>query len=348
MTAALNDELAREVIRQSLLVQRFEAGVRKTALMELVRLDRVLVGLIAQSGGSGGRLKNLLALAKEEINKHLDDAKKAALAQEEALIAAEARGTVQAINVVTGAELATAPASQAFNAAVQSKALVMGAPASQWWSRQKPRMYNAFADTVRAGVLTGRTTRQITSDWTARSGQFRRHAEAQVRTGVQSILNATRSEIYQRNADVVKGQQALATLDLRTSALCRGRSGMAWDLEGRPMNDRTTHTYPGPPPWHWNCRSIFVPVLKSFSELDPSDQRKIPEGTRASMDGEVPEDITYNDWFKGRSEAQQIEVLGKTKHDLWKKGKLSMRDMVDQSGRPLTIDQLEAKIAGGS
>jgi hypothetical protein len=37
--------------------------------------------------------------------------------------------------------------------------------------------------------------------------------------------------------------------------------------------------------------------------------------------------------------------LGATVADLWRRGKINFRDLLDQSGRPLTTEQLRAKAA---
>jgi hypothetical protein len=47
---------------------------------------------------------------------------------------------------------------------------------------------------------------------------------------------------------VLQGVQAIVTLDARTSAICMARSGMAWDFDGKPLNDETGIDFPGPPP----------------------------------------------------------------------------------------------------
>ncbi len=280
----MNDLLASEVIRHALLVERFGAGLRKKALAELVRLDKILVGLIAQTGST--RLKRLLALAKEEINKALSEVERIALEDEERLIRLEASQAAGQINAVIGSPVATAPSSQAFVKSVKDKALLMGAPAKEWWSRQNARTFQKFTDVVRPGVLLGRDIPTMTREWQAASGQLKRNAEAQIRTGVLSVTNATTEAIYRANPDVVSGLRTLATLDLRTSALCRGRSGMVWYLDGTPATSWTNIPYPGPPPWHWNCRTRLTPVLI------PPEGMKVAPGTRASMDGQVSEDMT--------------------------------------------------------
>lgn len=103
--------------------------------------------------------------------------------------------------------------------------------------------------------------------------------------------------------------------------------------------------FPGPPPWHWNCRTALVPVLKSEDELTEADREKLSKSTRASMNGQVPETMTYDGFFKTLSESEQKEVLGQKKWEIWKRGNLKMRDMIDQTGNELTIGELEVKYA---
>lgn len=100
----------------------------------------------------------------------------------------------------------------------------------------------------------------------------------------------------------------------------------------------------------------MIPVFKSYAEvagaedLSPEKRcalQKMDAGTRASMNGQAPAKVNYGDWLRGQDEEKQKEVLGRTRWDLWKKGSIGMADMVHQSGRPLTIEELRHKIARG-
>ena len=88
---------------------------------------------------------------------------------------------------------------------------------------------------------------------------------------------------------------------------------------------------------------MLVPVLKSEEELTEADREKLSKSTRASMKGQVPETMTYDGFFKSLSESEQKEVLGQKKWEIWKRGNLKMRDMIDQTGNELTIAELEEK-----
>ena len=97
-------------------------------------------------------------------------------------------------------------------------------------------------------------------------------------------------------------------------------------------------------PRHWNCRSSIVAITKSWEEMGskiPVD--KMDPGTRASMDGQVAAETNYEQWLASRSATQQDKILGAGKAQLWRDGKITVRDLLDQSGRPMTLDQLQQK-----
>jgi SPP1 gp7 family putative phage head morphogenesis protein len=194
----------------------------------------------------------------------------------------------------------------------------------------------------------------------------RRQAEALVRTSVISVSNEAKIESYKQLDDVVKSVQWVSTLDARTTPICRSLSGLIWKL---PDYEPVQHDkkYPGPTA-HFNCRSTTVAVLKSFEELGgrklPSLDNKTVEArmkeilraqgmsedqlsqvranVRASMDGPISKDITMDEWMKGKSDAFLNKTLGPGRAELFRAGKITMRDLTDQSARPLTLAQLRA------
>jgi len=194
--------------------------------------------------------------------------------------------------------------------------------------------------------VVDRTPQQIAKDVNELGiARSYRDARALARTSVMAVANEARMRSFKRNSKFIKGLKAVVTLDTRTSPICRSRSGFAWTTDGDPMPGTPTNIpFPGRPPWHWNCRTILSAVLKSWAELSRSDVPEPPPSVRASMDGLVPEDLTYEQWLKRQPETVQREVLGKGRFELWSSGKASLRDMVDPaSGRPLTLAQLRER-----
>jgi len=166
---------------------------------------------------------------------------------------------------------------------------------------------------------------------------------ALVQTSVQTAANNARLAVFKRNADVLEGVQQISTLDTHTTEICIAYDHMSWDLDGNPING-TTLPFNGGPPRHWNCRSVLIPLTKSWEDLGAEDMKdQMPEGTRASMDGQVSEKLTYEDWLRGKSESEQDKVLGAGKAALWRAGKINATQLLDQSGRPLTLEQLQQR-----
>lgn len=91
-----------------------------------------------------------------------------------------------------------------------------------------------------------------------------------------------------------------------------------------------------------NCRSTTVAVLKSWKEMGIS-LAEAPEGTRASMDGQVAASTTYDKWLRGRSVEFQEDILGVTKAKLFRQGGLTLDKFVDRNGAEYTLDELRKR-----
>ena len=197
-------------------------------------------------------------------------------------------------------------------------------------------------DAIRIGYVEGQTIQQITQRiMGTRALQYtdglmetsRRDAAAMVRTAVSHTANFTRTKFYEENIDLLKGEKFLATLDSKTTIRCASLDGQMFPVGKGPI-----------PPLHWQCRSTRVGVTKSWKELGIDLPESAPS-TRASMSGQVPDDMTYQDWLKKQPVERQDDILGKTKGQLFRKGGLTLDRFVDRNGRELNLAELRAKNA---
>jgi SPP1 gp7 family putative phage head morphogenesis protein len=161
--------------------------------------------------------------------------------------------------------------------------------------------------------------------------ESRRNVESIVRTAVNHFSTQARETTYQENEDMVKSVQFVATLDTRTTPICRSNDGKVFPVGEGPR-----------PPLHFGCRSTTVPVLKSWRELGIDLDDMEPAG-RASMNGVVPASTTYAEWLKGQSAEVQDEVLGPTRGALYRSGALTIDKFADERGRQLTLAELRQK-----
>ena len=129
-----------------------------------------------------------------------------------------------------------------------------------------------------------------------------------VRTSVNQVQNQASQAVYAANSKVAPKYQYVATLDSRTSAVCR-------DLDGKTFAYNRGPT----PPQHFNCRSTTVPIVdyeglskrKGFEDLKPPPVGKVV--TRPSATGRVPQDTTYGEWLLKQDKKLQVKTLGNTK-----------------------------------
>jgi hypothetical protein len=85
-------------------------------------------------------------------------------------------------------------------------------------------------------------------------------------------------------------------------------------------------------------------VVKSWRELG-IDMDEMSPGTRASMDGQVPADMSYGAWLKKQSAARQDDILGPSRGALLRKGGLEMERFYNDKGRYLSLDELRERDA---
>lgn len=208
----------------------------------------------------------------------------------------------------------------------------------------------------------------------------RRNAEAVVRTAINHTSNVAREEVWNQNADILWGLRVVATLDGRTTTLCKARDGQFVLFGGAapPKGVILLSPQGARPPFHMGCRTTMVPVLRGeqivtersfvrdsrtrkqmdkdfraeakasagdkWKGLTESDRRKLIDKRRVAWAkdniGQEVETTNYNGWLKKQPAAFQDEVLGKSKGRLFRNGGLELNQYIDRNGNELTLDQL--------
>jgi hypothetical protein len=173
----------------------------------------------------------------------------------------------------------------------------------------------------------------------------RRNAQAVVRTAVSHTAATAREQFYEANTDLIKARKWDATLDSRTTPICQVRDGKLYEpVSHKPIG----HKVPwlgGPGRAHWGCRSVDVPVTKSWRELG-LDIDEAPASTRASMDGQVAAETTYGAWLQRQSARRQDDILGPTRAALLRQGGVKFEELFNPRGQYLTLEQLRERRPG--
>ncbi|RLC58422.1 MAG: hypothetical protein DRI30_02655 [Chloroflexi bacterium] len=234
-----------------------------------------------------------------------------------------------------------------------SGTMIEGATLGQWWGKQSRDLRESFMRTIRTSMNNGESLTQATVrivggtvDGVAVPGVMKTtkaKANALAATAMNRVSNEAALRTFQENSDVIKAVTQVSTLDNKTSDICIAYSGQTWNVETLQPVPPSRLPFNSGPPRHFNCRSRLRPVTKSFKELG-IDAKEIPPGTRASMDGQVPADITFDEFLVKKSETFQNKLLGKKRAQLWRDKEITLTQLVDFRGFPLTLEQLENQI----
>lgn len=247
-----------------------------------------------------------------------------------------------------------------------------------WAATMEAEDIRRIHSAIQLGMVAGETTdaivRRVVGS-TALKGTdgitelTRRQVQAITRTAIQHVANNARNEFMLENAEVMTAEQFVATLDARTTPICRANDGKRFPVGKGPI-----------PPLHFACRSLRVaafdegyigqrpakPVtqnmlLREFGEQEkiglPKSRDDLPKGFKGKFDefarkrtreltGRVPATETYQTWLKRQSKEFQDDTLGKTKAKLFREGGLTLDKFVAANGSELTLAQLASKYSG--
>lgn len=389
-----NEAIQDELIQYGIRLDRFTGDTTKRVNFILNELALDLAGAVAEQDLPGqipSRQARRTASLLDQVNITIDDSYKSifSMVQGDLHEIAEIANlqAAKTINVGLSVRVARPMLTAGDLRVLAQDPIIRGRPSSSWWEGQSTNTRNRFAQEMRLGIAQGETNDELVRRIIGKKqpGKFvevtnpktgkvkkvpklsggimetgRREAEALVRTSVQTVSNDVLLDSYKANANILRGVAALVTLDSRTTPICMSRSGGIWDVvTGEPLPESTRQEpMPPPPPWHFGCRTMLMPVTKSWDELrndrgkgklPVKDKRKldtVPNKTRRSIDGKVPGDLNFGQWLKTKDKQFQVEQLGPGRWKLWDEGKINLNQLTDFSGRTLTLAELRTAAAG--
>lgn len=250
-----------------------------------------------------------------------------------------------------------------------------GSPLSEWAKRIRRADIERISDQIRIGLTMGETGPEIsrrivgTVRLRGRNGVTeltRNGASSIVLTSVNAVANHARQAYFEENSHLISVELFVATLDARTTPICRSLDGKRFPLGEGPI-----------PPLHFRCRSLRTALLddepigkrpskpvherrllREFIEQEdidfmgtPLNRGQLPRGSRRRFDefarkrtreliGRVPSKVTYQKWLERQPASFQDDVLGKTRARLFRRGGLKLDKFVDMAGKEKTLAQL--------
>lgn len=136
------------------------------------------------------------------------------------------------------------------------------------------------------GLITGKTNKEVAKDIEIKFASGASNARRLVRTESNYLCNQMQKESYEKLE--IEEYRFLATLDLRTSAICRSLDGVVKKLTEAVVGEN----YPPMHPW---CRSTIISIIDD-NVLSKLKRKALDPKTGKMID--VPANMTYEEWYK--------------------------------------------------
>ncbi|HDR3341880.1 TPA: minor capsid protein, partial [Bacillus anthracis] len=164
---------------------------------------------------------------------------------------------------------------------------------SNWYGdNYSSRIWNntqALADSLKnellIGLMTGRSTRDIAEIISQRFDVGKNASRRLVRT--ESAYYHGQMELKSYDEADISQYQFVATLDLRTSTICREHDQLVYDTKEATVGVN----YPPMHPW---CRSTTIAYFDDKWAKDKKRRAKDPKTGKNIL---VPADMTYDEWY---------------------------------------------------
>ena len=169
------------------------------------------------------------------------------------------------------------------------------------WGKHRPALVNELHTKLTQSIIRGENPKKLVNDFAKRFKVSKSQAKNLIMTESAFFASASRKDCF-NDLDVEK-YEIIATLDLRTSNICRELDGKVFDMKDYQVGITA-------PPFHCRCRTTTAP---SFED---------EEGYRAAKgeDGKtyyVPSSMKYNEWYEKYVKNNSKQTGGKyTKGDI--------------------------------
>ncbi|HCQ5686171.1 TPA: minor capsid protein [Clostridioides difficile] len=150
------------------------------------------------------------------------------------------------------------------------------------WGKYRPTLVNELHTKLTQSIIRGENPKNLVNDFAKRFNVSKSQAKNLIMTESAFFASASRKDCFS-DLDVEK-YEIIATLDLRTSNICRELDGKVFDMKDYQVGITA-------PPFHCRCRTTTAPWFED------------EEGYRAAKgeDGKtyyVPSSMKYNEWYE--------------------------------------------------
>lgn len=326
----LNENILDKLIAHFLGQERLKNGAVKRYTPIIRSVDKMLLNLFnGVYDGSKKQMAQYIARVKREKRKVYIKFEQELTKELKLLARAESTYVADLLATKLSEGLVNKPDTKEINKIAKQE--IRGLTVSGIIAKLEQNDISNFIVSAKTSVTDGLSLIEARSRLKALNKTNRRHAGTIVHTIVAHITAEADRKVFKENDHLIKGIKLIVTFDNKTSSICIQHSA----------NDKLypVNNYPQPP-FHMNCRTRAMPITKSFSELAGKTKSKIPEKTRVSMTGSVPDNFTYGDWLRRQSVSIQNDALGSTRANLFRERKFTIDKFIDPTGKYYTLTDL--------
>lgn len=323
-----DNAIASRYIAHGLALIRAANGMAGTVDAELVKLGRDIRYLLARD--------EISDLGKRALNALLSDINDAIFQRYNTITDAQSGDLAHLIEI----EAAFAVKAGHYNnkpsetslAGILPGLLILGSSLRDYWRK----LATDFAYRVNAAVKTAQRAPEAANKaalttifGTKRAdgqpggdiGTARRAATALVQTGAHAASQDARLAAFKANG--VKFFEWHAVLDAKVCPICAMRSGKLYAIDGQPIG----HDVP------------FIPI-----PIHPFDRCIcLPHSGDPPADGGANV-LQFNEWLMSLTDEQENELLGVGRADLFRRGVITLNDLINQNGRLMSLAELKASL----
>lgn len=170
------------------------------------------------------------------------------------------------------------------------------------WGEQRVALARYMNRIITTGVLEGNSNQMMSAQLQKAMSTSAYNARRLIRTEGSYVAN--RGSLLGYREFGTEQYEFLATLDFKTSTICRGLDGRVFDVaDAQPGVNM--------PPMHPFCRSTTVPYVPN-EEFDATDTRAARNGAGETY--RVPASMKYPDWYKTHVAPFKEEQLAEKKY----------------------------------
>lgn len=384
---SINDDYRDAQLRHQIGLRGYSAGLVKRVSNLLAEADQELAEMLRKRlGRFEGKAIDVTSERWQLLLEDIREARVIALKRYRELVnpelaalgGVEAARELAALGAVIPFEVNFATVAADQLRAISTSRPFQGQLLKDWYKKLETNDQTRLRAAIQLGMSQGESVDSLVRRLVGTKAQkytdgiltsTRREAAAIARTAVNHVSNTAREYVFEANEDIIQCRIWHATLDGRTSAVCRARDGA-----GAPVGDNELPpgvrplSPPGAqPPAHFNCRSVMVAYIDGVGllgnrpfivdtrtpggrEIDFRKEAKtqgipiqdVRKNWAAANVGRVPAQTTYQEFLSRQSASFQDMVLGRAKGRLFRSGEFTVQDFVDRSGNELSLSQLHA------